>query len=161
MQIRITETPSPENMGKYQKLVVNYDVDGDARKMNLVNFGNDKEIYDIFLSAAEGDAYEVKAKKDGKYWKWTDAARVEGSEVPVLLKGTKKAVSSGTRTGDWETAEERAKKQVYIVRQSSITAAINYFGMINQTATMDAIINTAKEFEAYVFSVNQETKEIE
>lgn len=62
------------------------------------------------------------------------------------------APSTPTRSSTFETPEERAKKQVYIVRQSSISNAISLLttGAKVPPAT-SAVIALAKELEAYVF----------
>jgi hypothetical protein len=55
--------------------------------------------------------------------------------------------------GSWETPEERALKQVYIVRQSSIANAIALLAVEGPGITPDVewVIATAKTFENYVF----------
>ena len=48
---------------------------------------------------------------------------------------------------NYETKEERAARQVYIIRQSSLATAVDLLG---QGASTDTVIETAKVFEAYV-----------
>ena len=65
---------------------------------------------------------------------------------------TKQASASvGARvTGsNYETKEERAARQVYIIRQSSLSTAVELLG---QGKSVADVIATAKQFEAYVFS---------
>jgi len=54
-----------------------------------------------------------------------------------------------------ETPEERAKKQVYIVRQSSLSNAISMLAsnsvVLKKGFTTQDAIETARQFEAYVF----------
>ena len=54
---------------------------------------------------------------------------------------------------NYETAEERARRQVYIIRQSSLGTAVELLG---SGASVADVINTAKQFEAYVFSKEAE-----
>lgn len=51
----------------------------------------------------------------------------------------------------YETPEERAKKQVYIVRQSSVNAAIALLKTDKRVPAKEEIADTAQFFEAYVF----------
>ena len=65
--------------------------------------------------------------------------------------------SKGTPRSTYETPEERAKKQVYIVRQSSIANAIQFYALVNVedvTNSVENILATAKQFEHYVFSTD-------
>ena len=63
-----------------------------------------------------------------------------------------KATPNTSPKSTYETPEERAKKQVYIVRQSSINQAIEYF-KDNTPVTIKEILATAKVFEDHVFGV--------
>ena len=47
-----------------------------------------------------------------------------------------------------ETKEERAARQVYIIRQSSLSTAVELLG---QGKSVDEVIKVAKQFETYVF----------
>ena len=58
------------------------------------------------------------------------------------------------------TPEERAKKQVYIVRQSSISSAIAYATGVKAVKTVDELLGIAKMFESYVFN-NVDDVEVE
>lgn len=59
--------------------------------------------------------------------------------------------TSGYNNRDFETKEEREKKQVYIVRQSSISAAISLLKTEKKVPTTFEILETAKQFEQFVF----------
>lgn len=91
----------------------------------------------------KGDNFVAKQEKKDGYWNWTSIAK--GQEPAVVSK----APTSG---GNWETAEERKNKQVYIVRQSNITAALKLLELHgNKKATTRDVISLAQEFETYVF----------
>lgn len=94
----------------------------------------------------KGDNFVAKQEKKDGYWNWTSVAK--GQEL-TAAKVESKAPASG---GNWETAEERKNKQVYIVRQSNITAALKLLELHgNKKATTRDVISLAQEFEAYVF----------
>ena len=74
----------------------------------------EKELH--ALSA--GDSFVATLEKKGEYWNWLAIKKSTG-ETPTMAKPA--ATSTGS---NWETAEERKNKQVYIIRQSSISAAL-------------------------------------
>lgn len=86
---------------------------------------NITQYSDVFKQVAEAQpqqVYEVAlSKDDGGYWQWTSFSRAVGESAPVSAAAT--PVPSSSR---WqgETPEERAAKQIYIVRQSSLSAAV-------------------------------------
>ena len=143
MKIVLAKTPDVENKGKYNQLNVSYQSDGQDKEKKIMSFTY-KDVYETLMKGQAGDAFEIKLVKDDKYWNWTEAKSLGREAVP-------ESSSSGggvmKRTGGWETPEERAVKQVYIVRQSSISNAI---AMGAKKA--EDVIALAKQFEAYVFS---------
>lgn len=94
-----------------------------------------------------GSGFVMEKVKDGDFWKVVSVLPnvnlVEVSPQGSSVKATP------TPKSTYETAEERAAKQVYIVRQSSISSAIALNN--NAKATPTDIIKTAKVFEDYVF----------
>ena len=112
-------------------------------------------VYKALQEVKPGDNVEIKVVKDGKYWKWTEAQVVAAETAAAENSGTTaRAGSTKAKVGDWETSEERAKKQVYIVRQSSITAALSYFGLRGEQPTLAQILEVAATFERHVFDKN-------
>ena len=75
-----------------------------------------------------------------------------------MAQETKPATGGRVTGSNYETKEERAQRQVYIIRQSSISSAVELLGTGAKTAD---VIATAKEFEAYVFAKEANpTKEV-
>lgn len=92
----------------------------------------------------KGDNFVAKQEKKDGYWIWTSIAK--GQEPAVVSK----VPASG---GNWETAEERSKKQIYIVRQSSITAALNLLSQQGvKKPTVADVCQMAEELKEYVFN---------
>jgi len=124
-----------------------------------------KSVWPQLLAAKEGEVYEVEREKNAKgYWEWksvtlsaaaaTDAAPQTATSPTTSAARPANAVGKATeRVGSWETPEERALKQVYIVRQSSIANAIALLAVEGPGITPDVewVIATAKTFENYVF----------
>lgn len=147
-----------ENKGKYRVAnVTHYDDKGKIDNKKIMSF--EKDTFKALSEAKQGDLFDVKFiknEKDGKtYWNWEVAAAGKNTEAGSTTTRASQAVRSS-----YETAEERAKKQVYIVRQSSVTAALG-LAELNKAkgpVTEEDIIKSARKFEAYVFDVETEVE---
>ena len=120
-----------------------------------------KNIFPILSKAQFGDVFYVnRVKNDKGFWDWTSVSTDEsGGDVPSASTGSPVA-SSPVKTGNvtpksnYETAEERAARQVMIVRQSSLSTAVAMLEAAADKKTPinpDTVITVAKQFEAYVF----------
>lgn len=146
--------------GGYQKADVAYkNEQGKTEGKKVMSFVN-QSVFDVLKQAKSGDVFDIKSEKDANnYWQWTAITPSSGgtpttSSVPAAIVKTTGGNPSPKST--YETPEERAKKQVYIVRQSSISAAIDYSKNVKALKSVEEVIATAKLFEEYVF-IEQET----
>jgi hypothetical protein len=159
----LVEITKPNASKQYLQMVVTHQEVGkdkpDGKK--IFDFNTPKEVWNTLKTATPGQYFEVDRQKDakeGKYWEWkairaTDgAAAITSAPTPTATVPVSTTPSAPTaRVGNWETPEERAAKQVYIVRQSSLTAAIAYLNSVNSdTHTEEDVIQYAKRFENYV-----------
>jgi len=152
MQIRISETTEVTNKGKYNEALVKYTQDGQDKEKKVMSFAQ-KETYNTLVAAAPGEVYEIKTVKDGKFWNWESATLCSPGAAVAPSGG-----SSGGSKGNWETAEERAMRQVWIIRQSSIASACNLFSSTGGGDMVDLVLEAAKRFEAYVHGVQEEVE---
>jgi len=76
----------------------------------------EKELHALSV----GDTFEATLEKKGEYWNWLAVKKTAG-ETQTPTKATPASTGS-----NWETAEERKKKQIYIIRQSSISSALKF-----------------------------------
>lgn len=150
MQITINNV-DVQNKGKYQLAVVEYNTaDGKTEKKNVVSFTN-KALYSTLSTAKQGDVFDVKLGKNDKgYWEFQEATKSQGG-----IQATGKASASPKST--YETPEERAARQVYIIRQSSLSTAAAILTVGAKSVQVDDVIKTAKLLEAYVFGKNDES----
>ena len=148
------------NRGKYDQAEVtfkNLSFGDKVEAKKLMSFVN-KDVYATIKNASNGDVFTVSRVKDDKgYWQWTGIA--VGDEVPAgasaggNVAAPSKAASPSPKS-TYETPEERAKRQVLIVRQSSITSAVAMLAAAGDKKTPinpDTVIHVAKRFESYVF----------
>lgn len=157
--INVANQTIPTSKGSYQKLEVSYkDDQGKTATRSIMDFVKDsKPAFTALVDAKYGDSYNIsmvkQPGKDGKeYWVWTNATKgaadAKGSSVPASAGSG----ASTTPKGNWETAEERAARQVYIIRQSSISSAIAAL-VVGAKKSPEAaeILTLAKKFEDFVF----------
>ena len=156
MKIEIIKT-AVETFPKYRSCTVTYKgPDGKPESKRLMSFVY-KDVFKLMSEAQQGDCFDVKIEKvkndnDGKeYWQWTEATAAGKNLAGVSEGGARGGVGASVRSS-YETPEERAQRQIYIVRQSSISNALEYIqAQGTKKFTEDDVIKTSKVFEAYVF----------
>jgi hypothetical protein len=151
-------THAAKNGRSYQSIEVTYKAEnGQVANKKLMSFSN-PSVFNHIKSLTKGAVLNVTTTKDAAgYWQWTGIGDDNVSETTTQ---TKPASTGGGRvTGsNYETKEERAARQVYIIRQSSLSTAVDLLGTGAKVAD---VIATAKEFESYVFAKDPNpTKEV-
>lgn len=127
-----------------------------------MGFGATKPAHDVLILAQSGETFEVEVKKnDNGYNDWISAVKSNGaaSSAPVNSRpagGQSQTAATPAPRSNYETPEERAKKQVYIVRQSSISAAISTLAIgAKSKPDPKEVIEVAKQYESYVFETEE------
>jgi hypothetical protein len=151
-----------ENKGKYRQAKVSYEetATGKVTSKTLLSFVHE-DVFNLVTAAQMDDVFTVEltkeAGKDGKeYWQWVSATKGESAPASATASSKTGTTAVSAPRNTYETPEERAQKQVYIVRQSSITAALTLLlntGEAKKPAqtTVQNVIDVAKQFEKYVF----------
>ncbi len=161
MIVTLIDVGQPQSVktqrGSYQVLEVSYRNDqGQIQGKKIVSFSNPQVFKDI-QTFQKDDRLDITATKDDSgYWQW-QSIRKEGeagsSTAPVASNSSAKTRVTGS---NYETSEERAKRQVYIVRQSSISSAVQLLTSSKKDASVDDVLAMAKTFEAYVFDTGSQ-----
>lgn len=148
---------------KYQVCEFAYKTDeGKVKAMRIFGFGDQKGNFDAASKAANNDVFEVEFQQNAKgYWEFVpNSLKSTGVKEASAASGAtpeKASASTNTSRGNWETPEERAARQVMIVRQSQLSNAIAYFELIKNTkATEKDVVDIARYFESYVLSPKEE-----
>lgn len=143
-----------ENKGKYRVAVVDHKTaDGKVDSKKVMSFVA-KDVFETLSKAQQGDSFEIVSEKDKNgYWQWVSITAGKSSTSGVAGNSPRVASKS-----TYETSEERAARQVYIVRQSSVA---NSIALLGEGAGLEDVIKTAKAFEAYVFSKDVIPAEVE
>lgn len=114
-----------ENKGKYSILTIDYkDLGQDKTSTKKVVSFAHPEVYDTLKSAARDQFFEVIAEKGEKYWEWVAVSASDGSNSTTEAPTQNSHVTAGYKS-NYETPEERQKKQLYIIRQSCLSNAVN------------------------------------
>lgn len=102
-------------------------------------------------SLKHGESIVIVKEKKGEYWNVVDIRKGDTSQAVISNSPTSSpAPKSG---GAWETPEERAKKQLYIVRQSSLSTAVELLASNGgKKNTPEEVIVAAEKFVKYVMS---------
>lgn len=162
MPVQISKPNASKN---YQQMVVTHQELGkdkpDGKK--IFDFTTPKEVWETLKNAPAMSYWEVDRQKDakeGKYWEWKAIRPASADSAPTGTQSTtataavasppSSGASAPARVGNWETPEERGKKQVYIIRQSSVSSAIEYHKAYGGEFGLDNVIDTARIIENYV-----------
>ena len=142
-------THAAKNGRNYQSIEVTYKAEnGQVANKKLMSFSN-PSVFNHIKGLAKGDTLNVTTTKDANgYWQWTG---IEGEGTATESKPTGGTVGTTNRvTGsNYETKEERAARQILIVRQSSLASAVELLG---PGKSVDDVLKVARQFETYVFA---------
>lgn len=145
---------------RWGKLVVDYTQNGKPRKQNVMSFKNP----DVFKKVQDlvGQTVEVEVVKNEKgFDEWASVG--VASSTPGSSGGTAQAPArAASNSGNWETKEERAYRQVLIVKQNALTNAVAALtpGAKAALSTED-VLKKAQEFSDWVLAQEAEDNSIE
>ncbi len=144
-----------EPKGKYRIANITYKgPDGKIEGKKVVSFGPSKDVFKVVSEAQQGDKFSVKSEKVGDFWNWT-AIEAAGKADGAVSQSSGGRASTGNTTArsNYETPEERAKRQVYIVRQSQLTNAVEFLQATKGKAfNQNDVLEVAAEFVDFVFN---------
>jgi hypothetical protein len=161
MQIKVTvvqnvlKSATNKNGKEYKVHEVAYKNHSFQDKLEEAKVNSYNKLFPQVGEMQAGQSFLVdKEKNDGGFWEWQKISPISPTdikEVPVETKTVKAAIGKST----YETPEERAKKQVYIVKQSAINYAIQALSPGAKTALKtEEILVLAQKFANWVFSDN-------
>lgn len=134
---------------RWNKATVDYeDEKGNARKKYLVSFAN-PQVFEAIKDVTPETKLDVTVAKNEKdEWDW---AKITVAGVVSKAAAAASTASGGRVLGsNYETAEERANRQLMIVRQSSISNAIARAAQLDNPAGVD-ILALAQDYVDFVY----------
>jgi len=156
--IATAQETKPTPKGSYEQLEVTYknlSYQGKVESKKLMSFGANAASFNILKSAPAGSQWEVTVvKNNAGYNDWPTVVAASGAAAPAAAPSglsTNKAAIGPKST--YETPEERAQRQILIVRQSSVSAAVATLSVGAKAVKPADVITVAKEYEAYVFGI--------
>lgn len=143
MQIQMIEVSEPYKEGQTFKIKMKYSREGKETERKLADVGDSKKAFATMRLAKPGEIYEIDLVKNGDFQNWVNATKLDGSigQQPI------KASTLNTKS-TYETPEERARRQILIVRQSSFAQAVVIAGIGEQN--VDNISTIAEQIENWV-----------
>lgn len=135
---------------------------GKVEGKKIMPFGGNANAFAALKNAAQGSIFDIQVvKNDQGYNDWVSVTPSEGnapqtpapSNTPASVYSGNAVKAAPARTSTYETPEERAAKQVYIVRQSSISSAVAALSVGSKSALKASdVIDFARELESFVFN---------
>ena len=152
-----TTTQTAKSGKPYQQLEVAFknNTFGKVESKKIMPFGAQKAAFDALANAPTGAVFEVTVvKNDAGYNDWTAIVQAPPGAAVASPQAAPGSINKGNTVqvkSTYETPEERAKKQVYIIRQSSISAAIGSLSVGAKSALKASdVIAVAEEYYAWV-----------
>ena len=148
--INVQSTTKPTAKGTYQQLDVAYknlDFQGKVEGKKIMSF-NYKDTFAALSKATNGQIYDITKVKEGEYWQWSNAVLEESHGTSAPATPVSKASPSPKST--YETPEERALRQRMIVRQSSISNAIETLKVEKKAVDTKDVIKVAQQYFDWV-----------
>ena len=139
------DVPKKTGKGTYGQLTVTFkNEEGKVEAKKLFDFAASEELFMKLKVSKKGDTFAiVREKNDKGYWDW--------KEIATQTAPVGKPASGGTYTKPtYETPDERAQRQVYIIKQSSLGHALTYLD--GKDVTPAEVMKLAQEFTDFVLS---------
>lgn len=146
----------------YSMATVIYTFNGAARTQKVLSFANPAvfaKVQEWEVALPEEEVNVEVGKNDAGYNEWRSignagSAQTNSSQTGEATAAAPRAATNTFSGGrDFEGREERAARQVLIVKQSSLTAALTFMkerGLFEGSQISD-VTDTAQEFADWVF----------
>lgn len=149
------KTQPTKNGKSYQVADVAYKnntYQGKVEGKKVMSFGATAEAFKTLAVASPGESYTVEVVKNAAgYNDWVSMVKGEANAAPAAPAASK--APTAAPKSNYETSEERAQRQVYIIRQSSLTNAINTLVAGAKTApNPDAVEHLASRYVNFVLN---------
>lgn len=138
---------------RWGKAVVEYSFNGKDRKQNVMSFLNPEVFKQV--QTLVGQTVNVETTKNEKgYDEWKSVSVGETSSTPSA------AATNTKSAGNWETKEERAYRQVLIVKQNGLTNAVASLtpGAKTPPAT-EEVLKRAQEYVDWVLDQDDDIQD--
>jgi hypothetical protein len=159
--LSVTVNTVPTAKGSYQVADVAYknnSFQGKIEGKKVMSFGATEGAFKTLVDGATGVTFDVEyvqtQGKDGKtYNNWVKMTKAGAPDAPqpVSATGAPRATGVAPQRTTYETPEERAIKQVYIVKQSSVSNAIATLSVGAKIVKPADVLELAQQYTDFVF----------
>lgn len=158
--VQVDKQFKPTEKGGYTQLEVAFKnlSTGKLESKKLMSFTKPEGVYKALADAKQGDIFNITSNKNEKsgYWDWV-AATQGAPDIPQQQQNKTTGMGNASPKSTYETPEERAKKQVYIIRQSSLDRAVAVLSIGAKTPPPDELIfEKAQKYVDWVFQQQKE-----
>ena len=157
--VSVDITTKPTAKGSYQQATVafrNLSTNKLEEKKILSFTDEGKALYNTASAVVAGQVYTITSEKGEKYWNWTSMTQT--TPEAAAASPIKVAEKAGFQPRTYETSEERAERQVLIVRQSSLSAAVATLTTGAKTVPdIEAVVHLAQRYTDFVFQKDAKT----
>ncbi len=158
--INVAVTQVPTAKGSYGRAEVTYKNKSYQDKVEskpIMDFSA-KDVFNTLKDSKFGDQFTILREKNDKgFWDWkkivTEADQAMFNEEEKKNRSISSMATPTANTSPrstYETADERAARQVLIVRQSSVSSAIAALKTEKVQLDANQIVDLARQLEAYV-----------
>lgn len=162
MQIQIIATSVETKAtakGSYQILEATYKnltYQGKTESKKIMSFGANGPAFKALADAQPGSTWEVTVVKNAQgYNDWTSVQPATGTAAPAAPNKVTNNSAPAARSS-YETPEERAQRQVLIVKQSSLGHALTLLCTGAKSAPkLEEVLDTAQKITDFVFGVQK------
>ena len=159
MKIKIIKTSvewQEKGKAKWQKLNVVFHNDSTGRVdgRNILSFTN-KDVFGVLSGAQKDEVFEITEVQNAKgYPEIVKVEKLDSASVAVPASTSEvPSRSQPAPRSNFETPDERAARQVLIVRQSSLNVAAAVLAIqATETPTKEAVADMANYFADFVFN---------
>lgn len=149
------KTQPTKNGKSYQVADVAYKnntFQGKVEGKKVMSFGATANAFKTLAEASPGESFTVEIVKNAAgYNDWVSMVKGEANAAPAAPAASK--APTAAPKSNYETSEERAQRQVYIIRQSSLSHAVDTLAVGAKTPpNPDAVINLASKYVNFVLN---------
>lgn len=146
--------PTKSGKGTYSKVIVTFNnlANGKVEAKQIFPFSTSKDVFEKIKQLEANQTYSVTMEKDqGGFWIWTDVARQDGApEMAVQRSTAGHTPPAAASRPQYETGDERAARQVFIIKQSSLANAINLLKTEKVSPSPQDVMKVAQLFTNWV-----------
>lgn len=135
---------------KYGKATVNYTYNGEPRSQNIMSFANPNVFKQV--QELQGQEVDVTITKNAQGYSEWSAINAGGDGGTTSAAPTQTTRVTGS---NYETPEERARKQVYIIKQSSISNAIEIAKTDGIGLSVPGVLDIAQQLTDWVLDTKK------